>query len=86
MLSVCCTSVLVTDTGDHDPPTGEVNRSTQHSIFHNDYPTYTFPRTVRDRLIFLEDKSGFKHDLSGILIQQIKYLEINMFGEVKDKG
>ena len=74
------------DTGDHEPPIGHVNRSSQCSIIHNDHPTYTFSRTVRDRLIFLEDKSGFKHDSSEILIRRIEYLEMNIFGEIKDIG
>ncbi len=60
--------------------------SNQRSNIHNDYLAYTFSRTVRDRLIFLEDKSVFKHYSSEMLIQQIEYLELSFFGEIKDTG
>ena len=39
-----------------------------------------------DRLIFLEDKSGFKHDSSALLIRQIEYLEANILAEIIDMG
>ena len=76
------------DTGpnDHNPPIAELHRSREHSITPNDIPTYKCSRNLKDRLIFLEDKSGLKHKSSELLFRRIEYLEMNAFGDVKNAG